>query len=52
MKRNDDEEKKHNKNPFGYNSTEIIAALSIELMHASKHVHNPITNKPFGTQIW
>ncbi len=53
MSRNEkeDDEKEHNKNPFGFNSTEIIAALSIELMRANEHIHNPITNKPFGIKI-
>ena len=47
----EDEQNDHNKNPFGLNSTEIIAALSLELMRASEYIHNPITNKPFDLKF-
>ncbi|CAF1105309.1 unnamed protein product [Adineta ricciae] len=48
----DDEEKDeieemHNKNPNGLNSTEIIAALSLEFVRTSEHFYNPISKKPF-----
>jgi hypothetical protein len=46
-----DDENEHNKTSFGFNSTEIIAALSLELMRASEHVRNPITNKPFNLKF-
>ncbi|CAF0994539.1 unnamed protein product [Adineta ricciae] len=39
------------KNPSGFNPTEIIAYLSLEILHASKHLINPMTRKPFGIKI-
>ncbi|CAF3508240.1 unnamed protein product [Rotaria sordida] len=44
---NDDQKK----NLFELNSTEIIAALSLELLQASEDIHNPITNKPFDLKF-
>lgn len=53
MNEEDDEEieEMHNKNPLGYNSTEIIAALSLELADASRNINNPVTNKPFDLKF-
>ncbi|CAF3379063.1 unnamed protein product [Rotaria sp. Silwood1] len=45
---NKEENNDQNKNLFESNSTEIIAALSLELLQASQDVHNPITNKPLS----
>lgn len=44
---NDEERDNHKKNLDEFNATETIAALSLELVNASKHIHNPITDKPF-----
>ncbi|CAF2760229.1 unnamed protein product [Rotaria sp. Silwood2] len=46
-----EENANENKNLFEPNSTEIIAALSLELLQASEDVHNSITNKPFGVKF-
>jgi hypothetical protein len=43
----DDDDDNQNENPLGLNSTEIIAELALELVDASKNVHNPINNRPF-----
>jgi hypothetical protein len=47
----DEEEEEQIKNPFELNSTEIIAALSLDLVRVSKHIRNPITNKPFDIKF-
>ncbi|CAF1105327.1 unnamed protein product [Adineta ricciae] len=39
------------KDPFGFNPTETIAYLSLEILHASKRLINPMTRKPFGIKI-
>ena len=40
-------EEMQNKNPNGLNSSEIIAALSLEFLRISEHFYNPISKKPF-----
>ena len=51
MEVDDEEEDKiqavRNKNSDGLNSSEIIAALSLEFVQTSEHFYNPISNKPF-----
>jgi len=47
----DEEEEEQIKNPFELNSTEIIAALSLDLVRVSKHIHNPIINKSFDIKF-
>ncbi|CAF0994520.1 unnamed protein product [Adineta ricciae] len=43
----DETQDEHNKNPDGLNSSEIIAALSLEFVRTSEHFYNPISKKPF-----
>ncbi|CAF0865982.1 unnamed protein product [Adineta steineri] len=45
------EEERINRNSLGLNPTEIIAELSLEFLHASEHIHNPVTNKPFHLKL-
>lgn len=48
---NDDNDDEKSKTESESNSTEIIAALSLELLHASKDIYNPMTRRPFGVKF-
>ncbi|CAF0866327.1 unnamed protein product [Adineta ricciae] len=46
-----EEEVAPSKNPLGFHQTEIIAFLALDLLDASAHIINPITQKPFKVKF-
>ena len=52
--RDDPEEEipeKVDKNPLGLHQTEIIALLALDLLNATQHIINPVTNEPFNVKF-